>query len=207
MASAISQNEIVYRAIKNDVVEGRYMPGQRLESRVLSERHASSNTPVRMALSRLVGERLVEIHPNDGFHIPMVTEKSVRDLFVAARISLDSCIELLSSKADDTASRIGQLAGFPFERAISALFTDIALAADNDVLIGDVENHNDRSLLLRRLDGSLDADRGSEVSALQATWQAGDLRELKSQLNGFHRTLIFNIPEVVKLAYLPRKQR
>ncbi len=204
MTSGISQNEVVYRAIKKDLLEGRYMPGQRLESRVLSERHASSNTPVRMALSRLVADRIVEMHPNDGFHVPMVTEKSVSDLYIASKRAVASCLELLLETTGRSGSTTSPALPAPPERAIAALFAAIARFADNLELSQDVDSHNDRLMLLRRLDAKFDATMASDVAAMTEIWENGNLAAFKARLDGFYDKRFANISEVVKLAYLPR---
>lgn len=54
--------------------------GQRLETGRLAEDLGVSMTPVRDSLNRLVGERLVDIIPGIGFHVPRMTEASLRDL-------------------------------------------------------------------------------------------------------------------------------
>ena len=72
----------VYEAIRRQLLSGQVLPGERLDpARFADDLHASK-TPVRDALHRLSGERLVDTRPGEGFHLPMVTEPSLRDLYV-----------------------------------------------------------------------------------------------------------------------------
>lgn len=50
----------VYAAIKQQLLEGAFRPGERIEPAILSDELGASVTPVRDALHRLAGERLVE---------------------------------------------------------------------------------------------------------------------------------------------------
>jgi DNA-binding transcriptional MocR family regulator len=73
--------ERVYRSIKAELLQGAYRPGDMLEPRSLADRHFASVTPIRDALHRLAGERLVEASPHDGFRVPLMTENTLRDLY------------------------------------------------------------------------------------------------------------------------------
>lgn len=71
----------VYLALKDQMIAGRYAPGDHLEPVAIGDQLHSSITPVRDALHRLVGERLVEAPRNDGFRSPVLTEFGLRHLY------------------------------------------------------------------------------------------------------------------------------
>src|SRR3954447_19738705 len=71
----------VYAAIKQRLREGVYRPGTRLEPALLSDELNASVTPVRDALHRLTGERLVEAPRHEGFRAPLLTEARLRHLY------------------------------------------------------------------------------------------------------------------------------
>ena len=71
----------VYFALKEQLMTGRFAPGDHLEPSLIGDELHSSITPVRDALHRLVGERLVEAPRNDGFRVPMVTEFALRQMY------------------------------------------------------------------------------------------------------------------------------
>src|SRR5256885_13578516 len=71
----------VYAAIRQRLREGLYRPGDRLEPALLSDELNASVTPVRDALHRLTGERLVDAPRHEGFRVPMMTETLLRYLY------------------------------------------------------------------------------------------------------------------------------
>src|SRR3954471_22236340 len=73
--------ERVYAAIRQRLREGVYRPGDRLEPALLSDQFNASVTPVRDALHRLTGERLVEAPRHEGFRVPLLTESMLRHLY------------------------------------------------------------------------------------------------------------------------------
>lgn len=79
--NAGATSERVFHALKRYILSGDALPGERLEPASFSERLNSSVTPVRDALHRLVGERLVETRMGEGFYLPLVTEPGLRDLY------------------------------------------------------------------------------------------------------------------------------
>jgi len=202
MKESVSQNELVYRAIKADLLAGRYMPGQRLESRILSDRHASSSTPVRMALSRLAGERLVEIHANDGFHMPAITAKGVSDLF---RFSNDQTLQCLSvrprSGVDTFASYAGRADDPDFPEGV---FRAIAIGSGNPEYLSLMTNLNDRLYLIRRLETSVLGDSENDVVTIFDSLRAEDWAKARVDVSEYHRRRQETSIELVKLLYLPR---
>lgn len=71
----------VYQALKARILAGEFAPGERIDPSRLSGELSASATPIRDALQRLVGERLVENWQNEGFRQPFVTEAGLRDLY------------------------------------------------------------------------------------------------------------------------------
>jgi DNA-binding GntR family transcriptional regulator len=64
-----------YRALREDIIEGRLQPGERITERQLAERLGVSPTPVREALGRLEHEQLIE---RSGMRRIQVAEPSHR---------------------------------------------------------------------------------------------------------------------------------
>jgi DNA-binding transcriptional MocR family regulator len=71
----------VYQALKARVMAGAFAPGERIDPSRLSAELGASATPIREALHRLAGERLVESWSQEGFRQPIVTEAGLRDLY------------------------------------------------------------------------------------------------------------------------------
>ena len=71
----------VYRALKGRLLAAGFAPGENLEPAALGEELHASVTPVRDALHRLAGERLVAAPFHDGFCAASFTEAELRDMF------------------------------------------------------------------------------------------------------------------------------
>jgi GntR family transcriptional regulator, rspAB operon transcriptional repressor len=69
----------VYPALRDAIVSGQLEPGRQLSENELAERFGVSRTPVREALVRLRDDRLVEIVPQLGTFVSLISEAAVRD--------------------------------------------------------------------------------------------------------------------------------
>ena len=74
-------HEEVADRLREWITEGRLAPGARLNERVLCEQLAVSRTPLREALKGLAAERLVDLHPNRGAAVAVLSVDDVRHLF------------------------------------------------------------------------------------------------------------------------------
>ncbi|WP_137391078.1 GntR family transcriptional regulator [Rhodoligotrophos defluvii] len=73
--------EFVVAQIRQRVIEGRLVSGQRLIARDLSEDLGISRGPIREAFRRLAADGLVELTPNRGATIRQLSRKQVKNLF------------------------------------------------------------------------------------------------------------------------------
>jgi len=80
MAADGQIRERVYRAIKQKLIEGELVLDQHLDIRALSSSLTASPTPVKEALVRLVGERLV-VAKGKGFLVARWTAAQLRGLY------------------------------------------------------------------------------------------------------------------------------
>src|SRR3546814_6580301 len=85
--NAGSTMERVYLDLKARIVGGAYPPGTRLDPFHLAKRLAASPTPVREALHRLSGERIVDSWHQEGFRQPIRSEEHTSELQSLMRIS------------------------------------------------------------------------------------------------------------------------
>ena len=88
---ADTASERVKRLIRDDIVSGKMAPGDRLRIADLSSRYGVSSIPVREALWRLEGDRLVVIESHRGAVIRAVDRKMVSDMY-----DLRSAVESLT---------------------------------------------------------------------------------------------------------------
>src|SRR3546814_16408467 len=80
--NAGSTMERVYLDLKARIVGGAYQPGTRLDPFHLAKRLAASQTPVREALNRLSGERIVDSWHQEGFRQPIFAVSVICDLYL-----------------------------------------------------------------------------------------------------------------------------
>lgn len=73
--------EPTYDALRRRLVGGEWAPGHRLEAARLAEELGVSATPIRDALWRLTGERIVESMPGNGFRVPCLDGGDLRTIF------------------------------------------------------------------------------------------------------------------------------
>lgn len=87
VTAGLSVVDAVHAALERDIVEGRLKPGQPLVVALLTERLNVSAVPVREALRRLEGERLVEFSANRGARVSGISLEEMRDIYVARRVT------------------------------------------------------------------------------------------------------------------------
>jgi DNA-binding GntR family transcriptional regulator len=71
----------VFERLRRLILEGEYVPNERLVEEQLAERLGVSRTPIRQALTMLEAEGLVEIAPNKGAMVCSFTIEDVWDIY------------------------------------------------------------------------------------------------------------------------------
>ena len=77
---------IAYEQICRKIITLDYEPGQILEEKQLMEDLGLGRTPIREALLRLAGERMVESQPGRGIIVPPITLQGTKAVFEAMKI-------------------------------------------------------------------------------------------------------------------------
>ena len=80
--------DIIYDNIRKDITQGILMPGQKINIKELSERYGASLTPIKLALNRLISEKIVENYPRQGMKIKSVEAEEIAEIF-DLRLMLD----------------------------------------------------------------------------------------------------------------------
>lgn len=105
--SAAPVREEVVARLRAAIVNQRFIPGQRLLEKEICELTGVSRTPVREALRQLESEGLVEVVPNRGPIVAMVTLADAQEIY-ELRMSLEGLIgRLFARKA--TAKEVAEL--------------------------------------------------------------------------------------------------
>jgi len=78
---ASTEGASVYELIRDDIIEGRLKPNERLVVSDLAHRHGTSANPIREALQLLRGEGFAVFSPNRGARVRPIDQDFVRDIY------------------------------------------------------------------------------------------------------------------------------
>ncbi len=78
---ALSLPEIVYRKLRDSIVNGVYPPGSMLRQVEVAETLGVSRNPLREALPRLESEGIVTLFPRRGYAVATLDPSEVQDVF------------------------------------------------------------------------------------------------------------------------------
>ena len=88
-------------SLTNDILQGNYMPREKLHIRTLKERYNVGTSPLREALSQLIAKDLVVSENQRGFYVSDISIDDLTDIY-QARAKIESlCIEMAFQKGDD----------------------------------------------------------------------------------------------------------
>lgn len=82
----------VFRAIRRDILKGRYKEHEELREATLGKELGVSRTPVREALRQLELEGLVDIIPNKGAYVTGISQKDVHDIYMIRSMLEGLCV-------------------------------------------------------------------------------------------------------------------
>lgn len=99
---ASTPRDVIVRKLEEDIAEGRFRPGARLDERSLAARFKVSRTPIREALNRLASNGFVETHAHQGAAVAMQTMASLLDLFEVMQTLERTCAELAARRMTAT---------------------------------------------------------------------------------------------------------
>src|ERR671919_2754349 len=78
---SVSQSDIAYEALREQVRRRQIVPGQMLSEARLAQQFGMSRTPAREAISRLVHEGLLQVLPKRGVMVRTLTAKDIEELY------------------------------------------------------------------------------------------------------------------------------
>lgn len=185
----------VYAAIKQRLRSGAFRPGQKLEPAMLSDELNASVTPVRDALHRLTGERLVEAPRHEGFRAPLLTESMLRHLYAWHRDIL--LLAMARPKAGLGRNAVERSEQSPSSERLKVLFANLAGWSDNPELSVALENLTERLEPYQQFEREfLDATE-AESEQIAAAIQANDLKALRRGLVQYYRRRDRIVPQLL----------
>lgn len=189
--------EPTYQKIKRGLMEGLWHPGERLEALRLADEFGVSMTPVRDCLNRLVGERLVDMQPGDGYRVPRITEMMMRDMLELHAMLLEHA--LLHPVEGSNMSFQTENLGEEYAARVTAFFRFMAARAANKALAEALLSLGDRIYVIRRWEPQLFIDCDNELEELERHL-AGDTEGLNTRLRRYHDRRRNSVAELVQLA-------
>jgi DNA-binding GntR family transcriptional regulator len=76
-----SIGDMVYEVLREAVVSGAFLPGEKLRQEALATAIGVSRLPVRAALVRLEAEGLVEFHPRQGYVVQSLSHREIAEIY------------------------------------------------------------------------------------------------------------------------------
>ena len=94
---SMSKKTFIRDQLRDDIVKGRYAPGEPISERAVADDHAVSRIPVREALIELERDGLVSILPRRGAQVRSFSAENMRSLY-QAREALEGMAARLSAQ-------------------------------------------------------------------------------------------------------------
>lgn len=180
----------VYRLLKSDIMAGHHAPSSSLNVHQIAVAIGVSISPVRDAMERLVGERLIAARRGGGFQVPAVTQAGLRDLYLwhselarravraGAKIEFPDDLVKRSARQDDF---------WDITSATAAFFGAIAATVDNEEHRLALEAAGARLHAPRLREGRFIKDRGVELQRLVTQSITGGESQLRKAIGVYHR--------------------
>ena len=89
----------IYDALRGAILSCELQPGQELREQDLAARYEVSRSPVREALLRLEGERLVTVQPRQGYVVNPISLADAQDLFGLRLVLEPACAVAAAASA------------------------------------------------------------------------------------------------------------
>ncbi len=185
--SAGTTMERVYLDLKAKILAAEFPPGTRLGPAELAKQMSASPTPVRDALYRLSGERVVESWHLEGFRLPLLTETGLQQIYGWAALLLSSALRGRSPPPMPAGRLIDLPVGRDYPEAVDSLFRTIASECENRELRYAIVNIVERTQAIRVVEARVDLGARDMLTAMEEDYRFGRWTALRSKITSFHR--------------------
>lgn len=96
-----TRSHFLEERLAEEIINGKLLPGTRLEGQAIADRFTTSRTPVREALRRLAATGLIEIRPRRGVVVSTVTRERLAQMFEAMAELEGACARLAAQRMTD----------------------------------------------------------------------------------------------------------
>lgn len=192
-------SERIYLDMHDLVTSRETAPGMRLDPTILARQLNSSTTPVREALNRLVGERLVETRTSTGYHLPLLDEPGLKDLIGWSA----DILSLALRRAAGPMPRIElpQPGTMDHPGRIAAAFSAIVQASGHAEYIPAISQANARLHAVRLGEPETFDDLDAEFEKLEEAMRTNRIEELKKFVIVHHRRRLKSAAELLRRRY------
>lgn len=197
--------ERVYRELKARAIRGEFAPGERLDPSLLARDLGASATPVRDALHRLSGERIIDSWHQEGFRQPILAEADLHDLYhwASSLLSIALAPQLPDPALPDTLR--GEQRDSDYAADVARLFRAIAWLSNNRELRFALANLVERSHVFRAAELRVDPECRAAIAAMDEDFRFRRWSALRAKITRFHHRRLALAGRVVA-AMRPREQ-
>lgn len=122
--------EVVFRALRNAIVQGEFQPGERLMEVTIANKLGVSRTPVREAIRMLELEGLVVMIPRKGAEVANITVKDLKDA-LEVRMAIEALsVRLTCERIDEKGKEEIKQVCIAFREAINSKLVPAIVEAD-----------------------------------------------------------------------------
>lgn len=190
--------ERVYHELKRRLADGTLTPGQPIEPAQMGAELAASITPIRDALHRLVGERLVEAPNHNGFRVPRPSEAELRDLYLWNGHLLGLAVR--QAQPDRLSAIDPATTDLEPSLAIAERFLFIAKATGSGEHARAISRLSDRLAPYRRVEPNVLDDMDEELSAALSHFPTVERARLNRLLTRYHQVRASAAPGILTAA-------
>lgn len=127
--------DVVFNTLREAILKGELIAGERLMEKQLAERMGVSRTPIREAIRKLELEGLVVMIPRKGAEVARITHKDIKDVLEVRAALEELAVKIACNKITD--EDLTKLKRTTEEFQIACNYKDI-----NDIIKKDVEFHD-----------------------------------------------------------------
>lgn len=196
--------ERLYESLKAAVVNGMFRHGERIDVLKAADRHRVSVTPVREVLFQLIGERLVDPHPDGGFRAAVPDAAALAHLYAWNGHLLLAAIHLLPEPVVLRAVRtisapLATSSSAPVPDLTARVFLALGEATGNPEFGAQITSANDRLRRARLAEEKLFADDRRELRSLVRTDGLDVKKNVRRRLLAYHRRRIERAAQIEAL--------
>lgn len=78
-------SDSVFKVLRESILDQTFLPGQRLDVKMLAEKLDVSLTPVKDAITRLMVEGLIELRPRSGTYVSLLSPEDIEETLAIRR--------------------------------------------------------------------------------------------------------------------------